>query len=959
MNDIAYIGEHLGPRYVGHAAILVAFFSGLLALVSYFLGTYFRDERLRGGRWGRLGQLSFIVHGTALFTVIGTIFYAMLNQYYEYNYVSAHVSGDLQQRYIFSAFWEGQEGSFLLWSFWHVVLGYVIMLTARKWERPVMTVIASVQVVIVSMLLGVHFGIGEWALKFGSNPMLLLRETIQAPIFQQADYVELLKGSGLNPSLQNYWMTIHPPTLFLGFASVVVPFSFAVAGLWLKDHKGWLRPALRWTLFSAGILGIGILMGAAWAYEALNFGGYWAWDPVENTSLVPWLLLVAGLHTNLIARATGHGIRATYMFYLAAFVMIVYSTFLTRSGILGDTSVHAFTEMGLEAQLLFFVGSYSLLSLGLMAWRWRSIPSPKKEESVASREFWMFIGSLVLFMSAILITGATSLPVFNEVMLYFDPVFDELSIVDPEDHHNRFQIWIGIFIGLATGLAHFLRWRESDFKSQAASFGLHLGGAVAGAVGMTFLTLLWIQAPGVAYKLMVFSGWFAVISNGDYLVRFLRKDAKVVGSSLSHVGFGVMLIGIMASGANKRIISNNQFLMEGLTADEEMKRTTVLLIEDTPLVMENYELTLRGDTIDGYNRTYFVDYIERDTAGNVLEEFRLEPNMLYDKSYEKIAITNPSTKRYWNKDVFTVIMSMPEEEQSISAKRAKEDSLKYHVYDLAVGQTEALKDTIEIREPDTFLIRNYELTLNEFSRVPRHPQYMPEPGDIGVGATVTLERKRKGEEPYTAEVALVLREGLLYDFPAQINDLGSRVKIDESVFEQLLVPEEDLDYQQYVVRPNEVITVGDKEIKFARFTPQPDVDHYAPVEGDIAVAAELEVTGADGTTGVLEPVFIIRENVPSRVRDEDRTLGLFANLVSIDPKAGTATLLVAQAPPREELRVPLALATNSARSDWVALQAIEFPGINLFWFGTIAMLIGLLINLVVRLRTRRGLSEPA
>ena len=262
-------------------------------------------------------------------------------------------------------------------------------------------------------------------------------------------------------------MTIHPPTLFLGFASTIVPFAFAVAGLWLKEHTAWLRPALRWALFSGGILGIGILMGAAWAYEALNFGGYWAWDPVENTSLVPWLLLIAGIHTNLISRATGQGIRATYMFYLGTFVMIIYSTFLTRSGVLGDTSVHAFTEMGLEAQLLFFLGVYVLLSVSLLAWRWRGVPSPEKEESATSREFWMFVGSLVLFMSAALMTGATSLPVYNEIYHLFDPAFDPvldgLALTDPEDHHNRFQIWIGIFLGLLSGVAHFLRWRGKRF----------------------------------------------------------------------------------------------------------------------------------------------------------------------------------------------------------------------------------------------------------------------------------------------------------------------------------------------------------------------------------------------------------------------------------------------------------------------------------------------------------------
>ncbi|NJC25150.1 cytochrome c biogenesis protein CcsA [Neolewinella antarctica] len=958
MEEIQYIGEHLGPRYVGHFALLLAFFAGVLSLISYFLATQYRDERLRGGKWARLGQLSFLAHGAAVFTVIGTIFFAMLNQYYEYSYVQAHVSADLDQRYIFSAFWEGQEGSFLLWMFWHVILGYVLMVTARKWERPVMTVITSVQVVLASMVLGVHFGFGDMLFKLGSSPMLLLRETIAMPIFQQADYVDLLRGSGLNPSLQNYWMTIHPPTLFLGFASTIVPFSFAIAGLWLKDHTGWLKPALRWALFSGGILGIGILMGAAWAYEALNFGGYWAWDPVENTSLVPWLLLIAGIHTNLISRATGQGIRATYMFYLGTFVMIVYSTFMTRSGILGDTSVHAFTEMGMESQLLFFLAAYVLLSIGMLAWRWRSVPTPAKEESLSSREFWMFVGSLVLFMSAVLMTGATSLPVYNEIRQFFDPVFDGIVLADPVDHHNRFQIWIGIFIGIMSGIAHFLRWREQDFGTQWKSFALHTGAAVAGAVLLSWATTLWIDAVAWQYKLMLFAGWFAVWTNTDYLIRFARRDTKVFGSSLSHIGFGLLLIGILASGANKRIISKNTFLMEGLSADEELRRTTVILIKDEPMVMENYELTLRNDTIDGFNRTYFIDYKKRDAAGQIIEEFQLEPNLLYDKKFEKVAIVNPSTKHYWNRDVFTVIASLPLEEQSAEEKQAKEDSLKYHVYDLAVGEDVIFKDTLEIRRPDTFMIRPYNLELTEFSRSPRHPDYVAEPGDLGVSARINVSRY-DADTVFAAQIALVLREGLLFHYPAQVNEIGTRVKIDESIFDELLVAEADLDYQEIKVKPGDQFSVGENQFTFRAFQPQPTVDHYVAQSGDIAVSAILDVVSADGSTGELQPVFIIRDNVPNRVRDEDRKLGLFANLINLDPESSEATLLIAQTSPKDALNVPIAVATNSDRSDWLALQAIEFPGINLVWIGTISMMLGLLINMVVRIRQRRrkGLLE--
>ena len=951
--DIQYLNEHLGPRYIGHFALLLAFFSAILSMVSYFYATQRREEVLRSRSWQRLGQLSFLAHGAAVFTVIGCIFYAMLNQYYEYQYVTAHVDGQLQQRYIFSAFWEGQEGSFLLWMFWHVILGYVLMVTARTWEKPVMAVVCSVQVVIVSMLLGVHFGFGDMLVKLGSNPMLLLRETVNAPIFQQADYVSLLQGTGLNPSLQNYWMTIHPPTLFLGFASTVVPFAYAVAGLWTGRHKEWLNPGLKWSLFSAGILGIGILMGAAWAYEALNFGGYWAWDPVENTSLVPWLMLVAGIHTNLISRATGQGIRATYLFYLFTFVLIVYSTFLTRSGVLGDTSVHAFTEMGLEAQLLFFLLFYFVLSIGLVVWRWNHIPVPEKEEASTSREFWMFIGSLTLFMSAVLITGSTSLPVYNEIRQWINPVFDGLTLTDAEAHHNSFQIWIGIFIGLMSGGAQYLRWRERKFSKHFRWFAVHKLFAVVGATALTFLTLYWIQAPSLPYKLMLFAGWFAIWTNLDYLIFFVRKDAKVAGSVVSHIGFGVMLIGIMASAGNKRIVSQNQFLMEGLTDDEQLARSTVRLYQGMPLGMEDYVVTFVGDTIDGLNRRYQMDYQRTNKAGEVVEEFRLEPNVLYDKGFEKIAITNPSTKHYWNKDIFTVIMGLPPEEQSVKTRQETEDSLQYRILPLATGEQREFRDTVPIPQRGSSVIYTYRIALDDFSRNPVHPDYRPEPGDIGLSATVHANRTGGiGEHDTIAQIALILREGLLYHYPAQINDMSLRIKIDEGVFEQYLVRDENLNYTEYIVKPGETIDVGDHQLTFRQFVSQPEVEHFTPEEGDIWVSALLEADGEQ-----MQPVFLIRGNQPSGVRDEITDLGLYAHLVSLNPESNEATLRIAQAPPQPSFTIPLAVAPRSYRTDYITLQAIEFPGINLFWCGTISMLAGLLISLVVRIRQKRALSR--
>src|SRR5690606_14018216 len=212
--------------------------------------------------------------------------------HYAYSYSDSKLPG----YFLLSTFWNGQEGSFLLWMFWHAVLGIVLIHTNRFWEAPVMTVFSTVQAFLASMILGVVLPVINY--KIGSSPFILLRDSLpDAPVFQVNPEFVPEEGRGLNPLLQNYWMVIHPPMLFLGFAATLIPFSFCIAGLWLKKYREWVRPAIPWSLFAGATLGLGILMGGYWAYETLNFGGYWNWDPVENAFYLPWLVLVASIHT--------------------------------------------------------------------------------------------------------------------------------------------------------------------------------------------------------------------------------------------------------------------------------------------------------------------------------------------------------------------------------------------------------------------------------------------------------------------------------------------------------------------------------------------------------------------------------------------------------------------------------------------------------------------------------------
>lgn len=932
-----YLNEHLWAGALGRGLITLAFVCAALAVYGGARGTNAKGD---ARAWSRLTGWAFGVSAVSIAGVIALLLTMMTGQWYEYSYVQAHVNDELPFRYVFTAFWEGQEGSFLLWLLWHGVLGLVVWATNERWRLPVVAVIASVQVVLLSMLLGVYLPFGE-ELRIGSSPFLLLRETMRAPLFEQADYVSLIEGTGLNPLLQNYWMIIHPPTLFLGFASTVVPFAFAIAGLWQREHRDWLTPALKWGLFSAGVLGIGILMGGAWAYEALNFGGYWAWDPVENTSLVPWLLLVAGLHTTLIARATGHSIRSSYVFFALAFVGILYSSLLTRSGLLGETSVHAFTEMGLEAQLVFLVGTFALLSLVMLASRWRAIPTKAKEEAIDSREFWMFLGSLVLLFSAGMITVSSSLPVINKVgdALGFD--FGHLTINEPVAHYNKYQLWVGVFMALFTGTAQYLRWRGLRQNARRRQL-LRLGVAAAMSVGLGIWTANQLFIQGPHFTALAAAAYFALFASLDYVASSKVALWQRLGSTASHIGFATLLIGVLFSGLNQEHISANAFAMEGWL-DEETIGKNVIVMKGAPMVINGYEVTYLSDTLIGNRRDYRIQYRPLDVlTGKLGEAFVLEPYALYTNDFSKVASMNPDTKHYWDHDVFTHITALPPGQKSQEEAKVYEDSLDFQRVDLALGDSTSLD--------------RHQVRLLGVVEHPTHPDYEPLPGDLALGAKVEV-RRLEFDTVQTATAMVVLRENLVYSYPAQINAFSVRVQLPEEALSQMLAAEEDLDYRVVELAPGEQASIDGVELTFTRFEPQASHPAYNAEPGDVAVAGELSLRRGDGTAGSVRPLFFIRGNTPYQVKDVDAGLGVHAQLVSIDPASGRGRFAVARAEPRAVAALPIEIAENASRTDWVLLEATIFPGINLFWAGSVTMLLGLLISMGFRIREKHVLRS--
>ena len=930
MDEIQYIGEHLWLGTIGHFLLLLSFVAAGFSALAYYNSIHKENS------WAKLGKSAYIIHGCSILGVIGLILYAMVNHFYEYDYVYRTVADNSQTQYLLAAFWADQEGSFLLWMFWHVILGWVFIAKGKSWTAPTMITLALIQAFLTSMLLGIYVPFLEDT-KIGSNPFILVRDVYDAPIFSNADYLTLIEGRGLNPLLQNYWMTIHPPVLFLGFASVSIPYCMAIGGLSSNRHAELMRPILKWSLFSAAIYGLGILMGGAWAYEALTFGGYWAWDPVENTSLVPWLILVAGIHTNLVARATTFSMRTTYLYYCLAFNFIVYSTFLTRSGILGDTSVHAFTTMGLETQLALFIAFFLLLAFAKYIIGRKTIPSVEKEEAIYSREFWMFVGALVLFFSGILMTVSTSLPVYNKIVELWDPNHVPIAIDDPMHHHNKYQIWIGVFIGILSSMSIFLRYKGVNWSSYRTKFVKHAGISMGISALLTLLFAQWIQITGWQQYFFLFAGLLAIVSHTDYLVTFIKGRLKQTGSVFSHMGFGILILGIMISGLNKRTITSSQF-EQGAFTEGNAAMKAIVLIKDEPLYASGYWLNYTGDTIVHNLRKYLIDFVKVDSSNQPIEQFTTKPSAVFNRDFSKIEAFNPGNRRTLTYDIFTAA-APPPYMQDIEQTKALEDSLKYLSHLVQPG---------EVFEERTYFAKVGAPIFNYDFDDAEHGDSMSY--DLTVGIPMEITIKRTGEV-INVVPGLGLKNAFVFQIPAGIDDLGIKIKVPEEAFAQIFTEEDQLAYEEVSIQQGGEMNWKGYNIQLTGFDRSGKFKNYVAQEGDIAIGADLLIVDPQGNPSQQKPVFILRNAQQFSIKDYNPNTGLHVRFSNIDPATETMTFRIAK-DDRADLDFELLIAEDVPRSDILIVESNIFPGINLVWLGCLMMLGGLVVSLVEKRKVK-------
>ena len=919
---MTFDGEWILAAWAGRTLVALAFTSAIVSGISYLSG------------WKDLGRKAFYTHVISVLSVIALIFMLFFTHSYEFKYIWKHLNNEMPMRFVLSAFWGGQEGGFLLWMFWHNILALLVIRAADKWESKVMVVLASIEAFLSMMLLGIYFG----DFQLGLDPFLLLREApenIGLPWTGMSNYLTSLPyfadGQGLNPLLQNYWMTIHPPTLFLGFASTSIPFAYAIAGLWEKDYKGWITPALPWAYFGVGILGAGILMGGAWAYEALSFGGFWAWDPVENSSLVPWLVLVAGAHLMLINKKKPTALFSTVYLILLSFLLVLYSTFLTKSGVLGDTSVHSFVDSGILPQLLTYLlsfvllahtllhssasrrfihlalsvivliliyfGQYGLALLGFLIIQTISaiiafnynFTSKAEEDSILSREFWMFVGALLIVISAVHITFQTSLPVFNIFLEPFSGTLASLGEYFSSDflftlsEHNLspsknldttyhlILVPLATLIFIVIGFSQWLKYKKTDgkkvLKNLVVSFLLSVGFTVLLVYKYDFYVF---EIPRVA---LLFATVFAAFSNADYIWSTLRGKYDRWGSPLAHVGFALTIFGAVISTAKQDFISQNQ-IGDISSLNNELNNNTDLLL-------------MQGDTLQ--MGEYFVSYHKRRTEGI---------HVFFDMDYFEM-------KRH-----------------------------NYNIGDIVVFENMVFK-------AHTNHTASYDFAYD----VEKYWTFLPFPNEDQAENAINWKNGKPGHKLFTLSPRIQLNDRMGNspepDTKHSItSDLYTHIK-----WARITPPETDeegwLEGVDATFSVNDSMIINSTLLKLDSLTLVKDEDRIERglLEKDLALMACFSLDGVNKTS-TATPLYIIRDNLIIPDVYEVYDWGLKFRIDKFDPIDEKLTIKIWQ--------------HESSRTDFIVVQAIKFPLINVLWLGCILMTIGCFMAVRRRLKLSKN-----
>ncbi|MBX3008874.1 MAG: cytochrome c biogenesis protein CcsA [Melioribacteraceae bacterium] len=604
---------------IGNIILTLGLLTAVVGVVMYYLTFKGYNNTLS------IARLSF--HATVILIIAASAFllHAILTHQYQYKYVYNYSGSDLQIGLLISTFWAGQEGSFMLWTLFTAIVGLILLdYTSKRGDLEprvmvIFSLVLSFLLIMLNPLLKSPFNYIWMDQDFinlkSINPAFLSMPALQSFMFNDpqsgSSFIQMgkelyatltanniavndfiIEGKGLNPLLQNFWMQIHPPILFVGFAMSAVPFSFAFAAILKNEYKDWVKQSLPWVLAGTMVLGAAIMLGGYWAYGVLGWGGYWGWDPVENSSLVPWIIGVASIHTLLVQKKTqdkggsGRFVKTNLILSILTYILVLYSTFLTRSGILGDASVHSFVDPGMTVYLflVIFLGLFTLLGIGGIAYRWKYLTENFSfEENVLSRELALFTGAVALIASAIIVFVGTSAPIFGQTV--------EIKF------YNELNLPIAIIIGFLNGFSILLKWKHTEGKDlwKQSRF------AILSALILTASFVIIGGLNDVMLIILAYSSSFALFVNGEIAYKIFKGKKSFLGAYVAHIGIAIFFIGVLATGGH------SEHKQVDLTKGEKVN-------------VYGHELSFLGyEPFDNGKRYYFNVEVKKGSSVNVIK----------------------------------------------------------------------------------------------------------------------------------------------------------------------------------------------------------------------------------------------------------------------------------------------------------------------------------------------------
>lgn len=546
----------------GNLALTVALAFALYAVIALFVGTQTKRRALV-----KSGERSVYVFFAFITLAVVSLLYLLLRSDFSVEYVAHVTNRDMPFYYKLAALWGGQAGSLLLWTW--VVSIYTTIVAVRNRNRRTDLVPVALGVMSATALFFLSLNI------FSENPFRHLAVQHAGNVgpvpFAPQD------GNGLNPLLQHPVMVIHPPILYSGYIGMVVPFAFAMAALITRElGNAWISLIRRWTLVAWGLLGLGIILGGKWAYMELGWGGYWAWDPVENASLMPWLTATAFLHSVIVQEKKDMLKVWNVVLIIATYLLVIFGTFLTRSGVV--SSVHAFAQSSIGIFFVSYIALAGALSTWLIFSRLEYLRSDNELDSVVSRESSFLFNNLIFLSACFAVLWGTIFPVISEAIQG-----EKISVGAP--FFNKINVPVGLVLLFLTGVGPLLAWRKSSMKSLRKNFFWPL------AIATLILPILFIAGVRHFYALMSFYLCvFVTITIVSEFYRGVRARVRAHGEALFEA-FGRLV------GKNKRryggyiVHFGIVLLFLGFTGNAFNKEKQGHLAEGESMTIGSYELT--------------------------------------------------------------------------------------------------------------------------------------------------------------------------------------------------------------------------------------------------------------------------------------------------------------------------------------------------------------------------------